>query len=124
MNGNIAALAVFFAILSCTQPSPGHAQAAPATAAAPAPGGASNPPAHHIVVISSMPCKELLSAAADDRAAASMFYLGYMAAKLGVRNIDVADVEGIETTALGTCVKNPGQPAAAAFGRALRQSGK
>jgi hypothetical protein len=44
-----------------------------------------------------------------------MFYLGYEAARLGKRTIDVNEVEGMETAALDYCADHPDQPAATAF---------
>jgi hypothetical protein len=49
-----------------------------------------------------------------------MFYLGYTAARRGLRSIDVSDVEGVETDALSYCAAHPGQTAARAYAQALR----
>src|SRR5262249_54810955 len=39
-------------------------------------------------------CWDLLGAADDDRAAAAMFYYGYLAAKAGIQVIDVSQIDG------------------------------
>jgi hypothetical protein len=39
-------------------------------------------------------CSDLLGAADEDREAAAMFYYGYLAAKAGIRLIDVSEIDG------------------------------
>ena len=45
-------------------------------------------------VVDQVRCSDLLGAAAEDREAAAMFYYGYLAAKAGIRVIDVNQIDG------------------------------
>jgi hypothetical protein len=74
---------------------------------------------HIVVTIRMVNCDALLRSSEDDRASASLFYLGYTAARRGQRTIDIAEVEGLEAAALGNCKANPDQPAASAFMKAF-----
>jgi hypothetical protein len=126
MKWTIAAVALSGLLCGCV-PAPPPAQslpsAAPVSAAAPVPAPPVSPGAH-IITIRKVPCADLLSATEDDRAAGSTFLLGYEAARLGIRRIDVADVEGIETAALDNCAAHPDQPAANAFARVFEEMKK
>jgi hypothetical protein len=89
-----------FAIACCVQ-TPGSAQQS-----APAPTAPSKQPTPTQRVTSKAQialgrwdvdrvlCSDLLGAADDDRAAALMFYYGYLAAKAGIRVIDVSQIDG------------------------------
>jgi hypothetical protein len=64
-------------------------------------------------------CAELLAAPHEDRAAAAMFYYGYVAARAGVRVIDGAQIETRVRSAVVACEATPTAPIAQAFQRAL-----
>ena len=54
-----------------------------------------------------MRCSDLLGAADDDRAAAAMFYYGYLAAKAGIRVIDVSQIDGNIKKVMDRCAAAP-----------------
>jgi hypothetical protein len=116
MNWKAVAIALSGLLCACApaappaQPPP---SAAPAAAATPPPAPAATQT--HLITIRTVRCADLLNAATDDRAAGSMFLLGYEAARLGIRSIDVAYVEGMETAALDYCTEHPDRPAIDAF---------
>jgi HdeA/HdeB family len=117
-------------LCACVQP-PAAAPAAPtpSTAAAPAPAPApapvaEAPPANRWVSIQGATCKKLLELSADDRAAASLFYIGYQAARFGSRAIDVAAIPNAEEWAENYCTEHPGRPAVEAYRQAYRQTFK
>src|SRR5579863_1445484 len=123
MNWKAAAIAVSGLLWGCA-PAPPPAQAppsgAPVAAATPTPPPAL-PREAHVIALRTVRCADLLNAAEDDRAAGSMVLLGYEAARLGIRSINVGDVEGIETAALAYCAAHPDRPAADAFARGFRE---
>ena len=96
-------------------PPPTAAQVPNAVAEAP-PAPPSGP---QTIVIARLSCAQLVSAAPDDRAAGSMFYLGYAAARRGLRTLNVSEVEGLESDALGYCAAHPEQTAASAYATIL-----
>jgi hypothetical protein len=67
-------------------------------------------------------CERLLELSSDDRAAASLFYTGYQAARFGSRAINVAAIPNAEEWAERYCAEHPGQPAVEAFRQAYRQT--
>jgi hypothetical protein len=108
-------------LASCVQPP----SAAPAAAAAPPPP----PPAESASEAQVGPgrwdvervrCSDLLAAAADDRASAAMFYYGYLAAKAGIRVIDVSRIDGNIAKVMQRCEAAPGLTVPEAFRQALR----
>lgn len=105
------------------QAAPPSPPPAPATAAAPP---QAEPPVreHRIIRIRSVNCAALLQLAEDDRASASMFYLGYTASRRGRQTIDIADIDGLESAALGYCIAHPRAPAAVAYMQAFRNNGR
>ena len=64
-------------------------------------------------------CSDLLGAADDDRAAAGMFYYGYLAAKAGIRVIDTSQIEGNLKKVMERCEAAPNITVPEAFRRAL-----
>ena len=64
-------------------------------------------------------CAELLAAPHEDRAAAAMFYYGYVSARAGVRVIDGNQIEARVRSAVAACEANPTAPIAQTFQRAL-----
>src|SRR5262245_60127270 len=88
-------------LAACAQPSAAPQQAVtPPAAAAPPPEVAPGPATSEAQVapgrwdVERVRCSDLLGAADDDRAAAAMFYYGYLAARAGIHVIDVNQIEG------------------------------
>ena len=104
--------------------------AAPAAPVAPTPEAAPpNPPrvtsdaqvAPRRWDIDRVRCSDLLGAADDDRAAAAMFYYGYLAAKAGIHVIDVSQIEGNVKKVMDRCAAAPNETVPQAFREALRR---
>ena len=93
----------------------------PVTAPAPAPV-AEPTPGDRWVSIRGATCERLLELSPDDRAAASLFYTGYQAARFGSRAINVAAIPNAEEWAESYCAEHPGRPAVEAFRQAYRQT--
>jgi hypothetical protein len=136
MNGKTA-FVLLWGVLSgslcaCAQPqeaaapaaSPPPPEAAPAAPPPPpAPAPVAEPPAgDRWVSIRGATCERLLELSSDDRAAASLFYTGYQAARFGSRAINVAAIPNAEEWAERYCAEHPGQPAVEAFRQAYRQT--
>ena len=64
-------------------------------------------------------CSDLLGAADDDRAAAAMFYYGYLAAKAGIHVIDVSQIDGNVKKVMDRCAAAPNITVPQAFRQAL-----
>jgi hypothetical protein len=64
-------------------------------------------------------CSDLLGAADDDRAAAGMFYYGYLAAKARIRVIDTSQIEGNLKKVMERCEAAPNITVPQAFREAL-----
>ena len=96
---------------------------APAQVPAPAPASVAEPmPSNRWVSIQGVTCKRLLELSPDDRAAASLFYVGYQAARFRSRSINVAAIPDAEEWAESYCAEHPGRPAVEAFRQAYRQT--
>jgi len=65
-------------------------------------------------------CSDLLGAADDDRAAAAMFYYGYLAAKAGIHVIDVGKIDQNVGKVMKQCEATPNITVPQAFREALR----
>jgi hypothetical protein len=65
-------------------------------------------------------CSDLLGAADDDRAAAAMFYYGYLAAKAGRHVIDVGKIDENVGKVMKLCAATPNITVPQAFREALR----
>ena len=115
-------------LCACVPPPGAAAPAAPtppvaAPAPAPAPAPVAEPtPSNRWVNIQGATCERLLELSPDDRAAASLFYIGYQAARFRSRAIDVAAIPNAEEWAENYCTKHPGRPAVEAFRQAYRQT--
>jgi HdeA/HdeB family len=111
--------------LACAQPSVAQQQSAPP--AAPAAPPESSPPrvtsdaqvAPKRWDVDRVRCSDLLGAADDDRAAAAMFYYGYLAAKAGIRVIDVSKIDGNIKKVMERCGAAPNETVPQAFRQAL-----
>jgi len=64
-------------------------------------------------------CSDLLGAEDDDRAAAAMFYYGYLAAKAGIRLIDVSQIDGNIRKVMDKCASTPNITVPQAFRQSL-----
>src|SRR5271166_1264437 len=112
-------------LCACVQPPEAAAPAAPPPppVAAPAPAPVAEPtPGDRWVSIRGATCERLLELSPDDRAAASLFYTGYQAARFGSRSINVAAIPNAEEWAESYCAEHPGRTAVEAFRQAYRQT--
>ena len=64
-------------------------------------------------------CSDLLGAADDDRAAAAMFYYGYLAAKVAIHVIDVGKIDEHVGKVMRQCAATPNITVPQAFREAL-----
>ena len=124
MKGTIAVVVLSGSLLACVQAQPPAATvAAPPPAVAPAPPQAAVPVAapagNRYVTIRSARCQTLLGLPEDDRAAASLFYIGYQAARLRARSINVNAIPDAESEALNYCQTFPNRTVAEAFAKAF-----
>ena len=116
-------------LCACVQPPEAAAPAAPppppVAAPAPAPAPVAEPtPSNRWVSIQGATCEKLLELSPDDRAAASLFYIGYQAARFRSSAINVAAIPNAEEWAESYCAEHPGRPAVEAFRQAYRQTFK
>jgi pyruvate/2-oxoglutarate dehydrogenase complex dihydrolipoamide acyltransferase (E2) component len=121
-------------LAACAQPSVAQQQAAPTppAPAAPPPEPAA-PPAPRATSeaqiapgrwdVDRVRCSDLLGAADDDRAAAAMFYYGYLAAKAGIHVIDVRQIDGNVRKVMDRCAVAPNITVPQAFRQALGRRG-
>jgi hypothetical protein len=114
-------------LCACVQPPEAAAPAAPppppVAAPAPAPAPVAEPtPSDRWVSIQGATCERLLELSPDDRAAASLFYIGYQAARFRSRAINVAAIPNAEEWAESYCAEHPGRSAVEAFRQAYRQT--
>ena len=114
-------------LAACAQPS-----ATPPQEAAPPPQAAPPPPprvtseaqvAPGRWVVDRVLCSDLLGAADEDREAAAMFYYGYLAAKAGIRVIDVNQIDGNVRKVMDRCAAAPIITVPQAFRQALGRRG-
>jgi hypothetical protein len=118
------------ALCACMQPpeaaapaAPTPPVAAPAPAPPPAPAPVAEPtPSNRWVSIQGATCERLLELSPDDRAAASLFYIGYQAARFRSRAINVGAIPNAEESAESYCTEHPDRPAVEAFRQAYRQT--
>ena len=130
MNGKPAAVLLSALLVACVQTQPPEATAptapspppAQAPASAPAQASAEAPPGDHLVYIRRASCQDLLNLTPEDRAAASMFYIGYQAARLRARSINVGVIPSIQAQAFAYCQGDPDRPVAQAFAEAYLQT--
>jgi len=113
-------------LAACAQPpaAPQQAVTPPAAAAppsevAPAPATSEAQVAPGRWDVERVRCSDLLGAADDDRAAAAMFYYGYLAARAGIHVIDVNQIEGNVHKVMDQCSATPNITVPQAFRQAL-----
>ncbi len=127
MNPRLVPALLVLTLASCAPQPQQQTQtsAAPPPAAAPA---APNPPpvpseaqiAPGRWDVDRVRCSDLLGAADDDRAAAAMFYYGYLAAKASIHVIDVGKIDENVGKVMKQCEAAPNITVIQAFRRALR----
>jgi hypothetical protein len=130
MNAKTAVLLLSCLLVACAQPQPPEAASpapapAPAQAAEPAPAppqAAETAPVDRVVNILRADCQNLLTLAPEDRAAASMFYIGYQAARSRSKTINVGGIPGIQAQALAYCQDHPDRTVAQAFAQAYSRA--
>ena len=74
-------------------------------------------------VVDQVRCSDLLGAADEDRETAAMFYYGYLAAKAGIRVIDVNQIDGNVRKVMDRCAAAPNITVPQAFRQALGRRG-
>jgi hypothetical protein len=119
------AIVLLACCLACAQPSAAQQQSAPP--AAPAAPSETSPPrvtsdaqvAPKRWDVERARCSDLLGATDDDRAAAAMFYYGYLAAKAGIHIIDVSQIDGNIKKVMDRCAAAPNETVPQAFRQAL-----
>jgi hypothetical protein len=127
MKKELVAVILAFALAACAQP-----PAPPQQAAAPvAPPPEAAPPRETSEAqvapgrwdVERVRCSDLLGAADDDRAAAAMFYYGYLAATAGIHVIDVSEIDGNVKKVMDRCAAAPNITVPQAFRQALGRRG-
>lgn len=116
-------------LAACVQPSAPQQRAVPAPDAAvpsPQPAATLAPRATSEAqiapgrwIVDRVRCSDLLGASDDDRATAAMFYYGYLAAKAGIRVIDVSQIDGNIRKVMDRCAAAPNITVPDAFRQAL-----
>jgi hypothetical protein len=124
MNGKAAAVLLTGLLCACAQPQPQPpaTPAPPAPPPAPAAAPATQPTADRYVNIRRATCGAMLALSPDDRAAASMFYIGYVSRRFGVSTINVGLIPSIEGLALDYCGIEPNRPVADAYAEAFQDT--
>jgi hypothetical protein len=117
-------LALWLASCAPQEQPPVQTAVAPVPAAAPAPAPSALASEAEIAPglwqVERVRCSDLLGAADDDRAAAAMFYYGYLAAKAGIRVIDVGKIDENVGKVMKQCEATPNITVPQAFLEALR----
>jgi hypothetical protein len=121
MNGKTAAVLLSGLLFACTPQPPAPPPPPPPPVPAPA---AAPPPAARWVAIRTADCAALLSLSEEDRTAASVFYLGYQASRMGARAINKSAIPSMERLAILYCEAYPKRPVAEAFAHAYAASGR
>jgi hypothetical protein len=129
MKRELVAVLLACSLAACAQSPATQQQAAPPpTLAAPPPEVASSPTPRVTSEAQIAPgrwdvdrvrCSDLLGADDDDRAAAVMFYYGYLAAKAGIRVIDVSQIDGNVRKVMDRCAAAPNITVPQAFRQAF-----
>jgi len=115
--------------LAYAQPSAAQQQSAPPPAPAAPPPAAAPPTPPRVTSdaqvapkrwdVDRVRCSDLLGAADDDRAAAAMFYYGYLAAKAPIHVIDVSRIDDNVKKVMDQCAAAPNETVPQAFSQAL-----
>jgi len=125
MKKKLGAILFACCLAACAQPPATQQAVAPAPEAAPAPQPATSEAqvAPGRWDVERVRCSDLLGAADDDRAAAAMFYYGYLAAKAGIHVIDVSQIDGNIKKVMDRCAAAPNITVPLAFRQALGRRG-
>jgi hypothetical protein len=128
MNKEVVAILVACSLAACAQPPAPQQQAAPPPVPSALPEAAA-PPTPRVTSeaqiapgrwdVERVRCSDLLGASDDDRAAAAMFYYGYLAAKAGIHVIDVSRIDGNIKKVMDRCAAAPNETVPQAFRQAL-----
>jgi hypothetical protein len=129
MKRDLAAVLLACALAACAQSS--APPPAPVAAVPPSEAPAPPPPRETSEAqvspgrwdVERVRCSDLLGAADDDRAAAAMFYYGYLAAKAGIHIIDVSQIDGNVRKVMDRCAAAPNITVPQAFRQALSRRG-
>jgi HdeA/HdeB family protein len=128
MNTTVSAALLALCLGACAaQPalSETAAPAAPTSSAAPVAAARPSAPSEAQIApgrwnVERVRCSDLLEASDADRAAAAMFYYGYLAAKAGIHVIDVSRIDGNVAKVMRQCAATPSLTVPQAFRAALR----
>jgi hypothetical protein len=127
MNARFVPVLLVLWLASCAPQTqqPVQTAVAPVPAAVPAPAPSTPAPSEAQIApglweVERVRCSDLLGAADDDRAAAAMFYYGYLAAKAGIHVIDVGKIDENVGRVMKQCAATPNITVPQAFREALR----
>ena len=130
MKKELVAVLLSCCLTACAQPPAPQQQTTPPSAPPPE---AAPPPAPRVTSeaqiapgrwdVDRVRCSDLLGAADEDREAAAMFYYGYLAAKAGIRVIDVNRIDGNVRKVMDRCAAAPNITVPQAFRQALGRRG-
>lgn len=134
MRKGLGAVLLACCVAACAQPPAPQQEAAPPPPAPAAPAPEAGPPPAPRVTseaqiapghwdVDRVRCSDLLGASDDDRAAGAMFYYGYLAAKAGIRVIDVSRIDGNIRKVMDRCAAAPDITVPQAFRQALGRRG-
>jgi hypothetical protein len=131
MKKDLAAVLLACWLAACAQPPAPQQQSTSPPAPAPPPPAAVPPPTPRATSeaqiapgrwdVDRVRCSDLLGATDDDRAAAAMFYYGYLAARAGIHVIDVSQIDGNIKKVMDRCAAAPNITVPQAFRQALGQ---
>ena len=129
MRRDLAAILLACCLAAFALPSAAQQQSAPSPGPAAPPPEAAPPTAPRVTSeaqiapkrweVERVRCSDLLGASDDDRAAAAMFYYGYLAAKAGIHVIDVNRIDGNIKKVMDRCAAAPNITVPQAFRQAL-----
>src|SRR6266849_3380499 len=127
MNTRFAPALLVFWLAACAPqaPQPTQTTAVPPPAASPGPPTPAPGPSEAQITpgrwdVDRVRCSDLLGADDDARAAAAMFYYGYLAAKAGIHIIDVGKIDENVGKVMTQCAATPNLTVPQVFRQALR----
>ena len=127
MNARFVPVLLVLWLASCAPQTqlPVQTPVAPPPAIVPEPPPSKPPPSEAQIApgiweVEHVRCSDLLGAADDDRAAAAMFYYGYLAAKAGIHVINVDKIDSNVGKVMRQCAATPDITVPQAFREALR----
>jgi hypothetical protein len=129
MRKDLVAVLLACCLAAFALPSAAQQQSAPSPGPAAPPPEAAPPTAPRVTSeaqiapkrweVERVRCSDLLGASDDDRAAAAMFYFGYLAAKAGIHVIDVNKIDVNIRKVMERCAATPNETVPRAFRQAL-----